>query len=151
MVDDTSPKSLTLRSIHIQDAEQVAAWLEEASETVLTPSADYLAEVAQSAQDEVRGVWLGEVLVGAVALQTFEPPARPTRASLAIVLSPAVRGRGLARPTLDLLLDLARELGLTRLWLEVHATNHAAIRAYEAAGFAAEQPRGEVLRYGRTL
>jgi RimJ/RimL family protein N-acetyltransferase len=48
-------------------------------------------------------------------------------------------GRGYGRDAIQLLLDYAfRLLNLRRVWLEVHAENERAIRAYRACGFVEE-------------
>ena len=48
-------------------------------------------------------------------------------------------GRGYGRESVRLLLDYAfRILNLHRVWLEVHAENERAIRAYKACGFIEE-------------
>ena len=48
-------------------------------------------------------------------------------------------GRGYGREAVSLLLDYAfRVRNLRRVWLEVHAANERAIRAYKACGFVEE-------------
>jgi ribosomal-protein-alanine N-acetyltransferase len=52
-----------------------------------------------------------------------------------IAVLPQSRGQGLARDLLTDLVDRARDLGATRMLLEVAADNTAAIGLYEAHGF----------------
>jgi GNAT superfamily N-acetyltransferase len=52
------------------------------------------------------------------------------------LLSPEVRGTGLGRRLLGELLDLARELGYRRVFLETFSELHAAAHLYLEAGFA---------------
>jgi putative acetyltransferase len=56
---------------------------------------------------------------------------------------PAERGRGLGRALLTALEDEARSLGLSRLFLETGARQHAAVAMYERAGFSRVDPYGE--------
>jgi len=60
-------------------------------------------------------------------------------------------GRGYGREAVGLLLDYAfRIRNLRRVWLEVHAANERAIRAYKACGFVEEgRMRGHVWLAGR--
>ncbi len=52
-----------------------------------------------------------------------------------IVTAPGGRRRGLARQLVDAGVDWAREVGASRMMLEVGATNGAAMSLYEAVGF----------------
>lgn len=54
---------------------------------------------------------------------------------LEIAVSLAHQGRGWGRKLLDDLLDESRKVGCRRCRLEVRASNHAARRLYESAGF----------------
>jgi RimJ/RimL family protein N-acetyltransferase len=65
----------------------------------------------------------------------------PSHGRLArVVLDPARRGEGLARPIVLAVLDWARDNGFTQLDLRVFADNVPAIRTYEAAGFTTREP-----------
>jgi ribosomal protein S18 acetylase RimI-like enzyme len=52
-----------------------------------------------------------------------------------VVLSPEVRGRGLGRRLLSELLELARELGYRRVWLDTFSELTTAAHLYLDAGF----------------
>jgi len=54
---------------------------------------------------------------------------------LSIAIAPARRGRGLARPLLDLNLRRLAGLGVQSVFLEVAASNAPACRLYRRAGF----------------
>jgi ribosomal protein S18 acetylase RimI-like enzyme len=51
------------------------------------------------------------------------------------VVLPAVRGKGVGRRLLEAVEKKARELGCSKLTLEVMDNNHQALRMYQAAGF----------------
>jgi ribosomal-protein-alanine N-acetyltransferase len=55
---------------------------------------------------------------------------------LSVAIAPAWRGRGLARPLLDLHLRRLAGLGVRTVFLEVDEQNAAACRLYRRAGFA---------------
>jgi len=58
-----------------------------------------------------------------------------------IGVAPSAQGRGLGRRLLDALLVEAERRGCTQVFLEVREGNAAALRLYEAAGFAVEGRR----------
>jgi RimJ/RimL family protein N-acetyltransferase len=53
----------------------------------------------------------------------------------AIFLAREVRGQGVGTQVSRLMVELARAMGLGRLWLSVEPHNRAALRSYEKAGF----------------
>ncbi|TNB49514.1 GNAT family N-acetyltransferase [Martelella lutilitoris] len=66
-----------------------------------------------------------------------------------IALAPALRGRGLSRPMLGLLVDEAfKEPDIMRVELNVYDLNASAIRAYKALGFVEEGVRRSSARFG---
>ncbi|WP_333011443.1 ribosomal protein S18-alanine N-acetyltransferase [Kluyvera sichuanensis] len=52
-----------------------------------------------------------------------------------IAVDPAYQRRGLGRELLEHLIDALDAQGVVTLWLEVRASNHAAIALYESLGF----------------
>ena len=52
-----------------------------------------------------------------------------------VIVAPEQRGQGIARVLVQLALDRARELGVTKVGLNVISGNEPAICAYERAGF----------------
>ncbi|GAA4192418.1 hypothetical protein GCM10022288_24640 [Gryllotalpicola kribbensis] len=91
----------------------------------------------------------GERVVGQFELTVTGASAWLSR----VIVDPAERGRGLARPLVELALGKARTFGATEIGLKVIAGNVAATRAYRAAGFvetdAADRP--DVLAMRRAL
>jgi ribosomal protein S18 acetylase RimI-like enzyme len=83
---------------------------------------------------------LDGVVVGYVRLApaTPLPESRHVMAVNGIAVSPAVRGRGVARALLTAAEERAREGGADKLSLRVFATNAPARRLYEEAGFVVE-------------
>jgi ribosomal protein S18 acetylase RimI-like enzyme len=72
-------------------------------------------------------------------------------AVLGMGLLPDYRGQGLGQRLLQEVLSAARESGITRVELEVFATNTAAIKLYERLGFVHEgRKRGARILDGRT-
>jgi|GEM_PF-2366816 len=57
-----------------------------------------------------------------------------------VVLDPARRGEGLAKPLIAAVLEHARAAGLTDLELRVFADNAPALRTYLALGFTTREP-----------
>ena len=69
---------------------------------------------------------------------------RPSKASLVheshcylgfMFVAPHFRGKGLNQQILDKLIAWSKNLDVNHFYLDVYAQNHAAIRAYEKAGF----------------
>lgn len=58
-------------------------------------------------------------------------------------VDPSARGRGLSRAVLMALLDHARAVGLTEVWLETGTAQPEARRLYESAGFVPMEPYGD--------
>ncbi len=52
-----------------------------------------------------------------------------------IAVDPAYQRRGLGRALLEHVIDEVEKLGVVTLWLEVRASNVAAIALYESVGF----------------
>lgn len=66
-----------------------------------------------------------------------------------IAIAPELRGKGLSRPLLGLLVDEAfKEPDIMRVELNVYNLNEAAIRAYKALGFVEEGVRRSSARFG---
>lgn len=75
---------------------------------------------------EAEGEILGHLMVIPIDGETCE---------LANFLHQAIRNRGIGTALNLLALEIARELGRSRLWLSVEPSNRIAIRSYEKAGF----------------
>lgn len=97
------------------------------------------------AGEEQRVRWLNSVLRsghhlivelhGAVQGHGMLLPFREGEAELANFLHQSARDRGIGTALNRALVELARELGLRRVWLSVEPFNRRAIRSYEKVGF----------------
>ncbi|TCU12918.1 acetyltransferase (GNAT) family protein [Rhizobium sullae] len=65
-------------------------------------------------------------------------PSHAHRGSLGMGIIPAYRGQGLGLRLMETTLKQAREYGIGRVELSVHADNARAIRLYEKVGFVSE-------------
>lgn len=65
---------------------------------------------------------------------------------MTVGIRPQARGRGLGRSLTRALLQVGREAGMERVFLEVRISNRAARRLYESEGF---EPVGQVKQYYR--
>ena len=63
------------------------------------------------------------------------PMDRPGVQEYAIFLAREVRGQGVGTQVNRVMVELARAMGVERLWLSVEPHNRAALRSYEKAGF----------------
>jgi len=63
------------------------------------------------------------------------PMDRPGVQEYAIFLAREVRGQGVGTQVNRVMVELARAMGIERLWLSVEPHNRAALRSYEKAGF----------------
>ena len=90
--------------------------------------------------------WLSEVLGGGAHLVVemddelvghamLMPTAREGVHEYAIFIDERVRGKGVGTQVNRYAVELARALGLRRLWLSVEPLNRAAVRSYQKAGF----------------
>ncbi|HEX2187572.1 MAG TPA: GNAT family N-acetyltransferase [Longimicrobiaceae bacterium] len=92
------------------------------------------------------GRWLDSVLDGGTHLLVeadravvghafLVPTGKPGVGEYAIFLDQGIRGRGVGTRVNRLTAEVARALGMRRLWLTVEPHNRAAIRSYEKTGF----------------
>jgi RimJ/RimL family protein N-acetyltransferase len=142
--------AVALRPVERPDVELLAVWdLErstwpELNEKPYLPKsvADVLKEYDEGVETGYRGndaftpfaVDVEAELVGSVCLWGIDLHNR--RAHLGIVIGPEHRGRGYGTDACRAILDYAFvDRGLHRVQLEVLASNAAAVRAYEKAGF----------------
>jgi RimJ/RimL family protein N-acetyltransferase len=90
----------------------------------------------------------GGVHVGNVVLDRFDAYLGTARLSI-YVGDPAARGAGIGRTAVFRALEEAfGPLRLHKVWLTVHAQNHAAIRTYAALGFSTEGVLRDEFRRG---
>ena len=90
--------------------------------------------------------WLGQVLARGTHLAVERgghlvghamllPMERDGVQEYAIFLAREVRGQGVGTQVNRVMVELARAMGLSRLWLSVEPHNRPALRSYEKAGF----------------
>lgn len=113
MYDDFEPKRAA-QGLPAVDAEPRLRWLD----SVLASGDHLLVEVD-----------------GRVSGHGMLLPFRPAAAELANFLHQSIRDRGIGTALNRALVDLARERGLTHVWLSVEPSNHRAVRSYEKVGF----------------
>src|SRR5262249_11213665 len=84
--------------------------------------------------------------VGQVALYDIDWAAKRAEYGRLLLGEPEARGRGIARIATNLLLEQAfANWGLSEVYLEVYATNTAALAVYEACGFRVASQTADVL------
>lgn len=150
---------MLLRRATVDDAPTLAAlnrWVHEphvAAEPAVYPPLDPAAAEAWArerlAAADVRALVaeVDGVAVGLVVTQVVRRPATPFTFARAFLLvdqlavAPAARRRGVGRALMAAVRDLARELGLARIELDVRAWNQGAVAFYRALGWAPAQLR----------
>ncbi len=113
MYQDFEPKRAA-QGLPPADAAAIARWLDR----ILAEGTHLVVEVA------------GAVLGHAMLL-----PMSAERAELANFLHQSIRYRGIGTRLNRIILSLARDAGLSRVWLCVEPGNRPAVRSYERAGF----------------
>jgi RimJ/RimL family protein N-acetyltransferase len=112
----------------------------------------YLTFLAAPPLEETRGFVLGMIKNGDPQVVALEDgtvvgwcdirrhffPSHAHGGSLGMGILPGYRGRGLGRRLIEAALQAAREAGLVRVELSVHADNDRAIALYEKIGFQRE-------------
>lgn len=77
-------------------------------------------------------------VVGWCDIRRHDRPSHAHRGTLGMGIIPGYRDKGLGTRLISATLDAARELGLHRIELDVHADNLRAIALYEKVGFVHE-------------
>lgn len=134
---------IRLRAFEIADAAELVTWFADATELarfagpdvvfpldtvdlagwLATPDLTMWSAVADDAPGR---------LAGHVQLRRLDAV---TGRLCRVAVSPALRGRGLGRPLVGAVLDVAREAGLARVTLGVRDDNAPALRVYSSLGF----------------
>lgn len=153
---ESLPEGLTLRALHVADAEQFHA-LQQLPVVVngnphvpfetLARTREYIEKLEPGKVALVATV--GDTLVGQAELSPLQA-RRAHAGSIGICVHDAWHRRGIGNVLMTELLDLADNwLGLRRVELHVFADNHAALALYRKFGFEIEaRQRGAVLRRG---
>jgi RimJ/RimL family protein N-acetyltransferase len=149
-------RSVLLRSVERDDVAQLHEWASDPTTWGQTSAAPWTPRPVAEAQkwfdagerwattdrDVPFAVEADGALAGSASLWGIDTLSRSGH--LGISLGPHARGRGWGSDACRVLLEYAFLLrGLHRVQLEVLATNAAAVRAYEAAGFVHEGRRRE--------
>jgi ribosomal protein S18 acetylase RimI-like enzyme len=80
----------------------------------------------------------GAEVIGWADVQQIQCPGFTHRGSLGMAVARAHRRRGIGRRLLDAVVIAARELGVTRLELQVFRSNQGAVALYQRCGFELE-------------
>jgi RimJ/RimL family protein N-acetyltransferase len=142
---------LSLRPATADDSERLLAWRND-------PRTRAMAVVQAAVERATHARWLATRLNDAdtlltIAVQDGEPvgTVRLDRhgrdeAELSITIAPEARGRGLARPAIELGVEHAhREWGVTRVTARIRPENTASRRAFAAAGFETARERDDLV------
>ena len=136
---DKEGRPFTVRALHLRDRLALEAFYDafdpKRAAQGLPPAGQ--ARVARWLdQILARGTHLaverGGRLVGHAMLLPME---RDAVQEYAIFLAREVRGQGVGTQVNRVMVELARAMGLSRLWLSVEPHNRPAVRSYEKAGF----------------
>jgi len=122
--------TLTVRRMSAADSSAAHSILEESPEASIWSSESLLESASQGFawSAELDGCVAG-ILIGRVAADEFE--------ILNLAVGPACRRRGVATQLVRAALDYARNAGASQTYLEVRASNEAAIALYARFGFRA--------------
>jgi RimJ/RimL family protein N-acetyltransferase len=148
---------LTLRPATAADADALLDWRNDAQTRAMAISQEpvappdhrgWLRARLEDADSLLTIVEQDGVPVGTVRLDR----RAPAEAELSITIAPGARGRGLARPAIELGVEHAgREWGVARVTARIRPENAASLRAFAAAGFAVEVAGGELLELARAV
>jgi ribosomal protein S18 acetylase RimI-like enzyme len=83
-------------------------------------------------------VWEGCKIVGWCDIASFNRPAFAHSGVLRMGIRKEYRGIGLGKKLMQIVLDKGREMGMTRVELDVREDNESAIKLYEKFGFVVE-------------
>jgi predicted GNAT family acetyltransferase len=148
--EDYRVAEVTVRRVTIDDAARVRAlrlemladaplaFIETIDEAAARPHEQFRARLADKVQGTGSAQFIAEV-DGRVIAQAggYAPPGiRGVTLIFAVYVSPDWRGTGLLGQLVDTLAQWSRAAGRPLLELEVVASNHRAIRAYQRLGFA---------------
>lgn len=134
--------SLRVRPATIADAKPIFDWRGDAASrqyfenTDATLWADHLCWFETALDNPQRALLMIEMNGVAVChIRLDRDAATPSHATVSIVLSPEIRGRGLSVSCLQKAIDFEATQGLARINARVHHDNEASNRLFLAAGF----------------
>jgi len=139
--------NVILTPLRAEHAAAIVRWLEDPtiaeslglrSEPTLARTRSFIADAANNDSMFARAIIVDGAHVGTVVLDHIDRHIGKARAHIYIG-DHTLRGRGVGREAMALVVSAGfNELDLHKIWLTVHARNQAAIRAYQAVGFAIE-------------
>jgi RimJ/RimL family protein N-acetyltransferase len=151
--------AVTLTSVSADMAEAMLRWMLDPAvaenvgvqtDPTLEKTRSWIAAAAESGI-HARAILADGHHVGNVVLDQMDPHTRAARLSM-YVGDPEMRGRGVGRSALNLLLTEAfNDLHLNKVWLLVHARNEPALALYLATGFVMEGLLRDEFRLGNEL
>ena len=89
---------------------------------------------------------LGDEVVGWCDIVRHQRPIHSHRGTLGMGIVPTHRGRGLGLRLINETIGKARDAGIVRIELTVHANNYRAISLYEKVGFVREGTQRDAIR-----
>lgn len=136
--------SYSLRPLEPQDAPRMVEMMHDGVTTryLQIGGPDYTEDTALGficmAADESKNLHRAvvdenDLYQGSVSLKNIDPVKK--EAEYAISMHPAAQGKGAAKAASAAILELARQLGLKRIYLNVLAENERANRFYQKFGF----------------
>ena len=76
-------------------------------------------------------IWDNSTIVGVVRVQFIHETCHMDR----MVVHPGLQGRGIGRELTQYIIDLAKEKGVTKIWLDTSPKLEGAVKLYESMGF----------------
>jgi RimJ/RimL family protein N-acetyltransferase len=146
---------LTLRRASADDAARLLEWRNDAHTRAMAIAQDPIAPADHERWLTTRLADVDTLLL--IAEQDGKPVGTvrldrdsPESAELSITIAPGARGRGLARPAIELGVERARrEWGVTRVTARIRPENAASLRAFAAAGFETVREEGGLVEMAR--
>jgi RimJ/RimL family protein N-acetyltransferase len=146
---------LSLRPATTDDSERLLAWRNDSQTRAM-------AVVQAAVERATHARWLAARLGDADTLLTIvEEDGEPVgtvrldrhgrdEAELSLTIAPEARGRGLARPAIELGAEHAQhQWGVARVTARIRPENTASLRAFAAAGFATVRERDDLIEVVR--
>ena len=146
-------RDLVLRTLTEEDSELVYQWRRDYAEYFFSPGPSsteaqrkWFRKYKNVPEDIVFMIERRERPVGMVSL--YEIDLEESQGAFGRFLVTAdVRGQGVGKQAARYVVDFARTLGLSKLYLSTSTKNVAAVKLYEDMGFKEQSRDGEVLQY----
>lgn len=144
-------KNVALREFRWEDLPEMRKWICDARATRYLGARYVRPQSWEQTENQLRGLLMGDVggehlaiadagtlsYLGQVSLQGVD--RFTLQGELAVIVSPAHWGKGIATEAIGLMLKYAfHSLNLNRVWLKVFAEHTAAVNLYRKCGFVQE-------------